>query len=390
MESLFQFDADHSDHGCLVGIDEAGRGPWAGPVVAAAVSFPPEMDPGLLRLLDDSKKLTAVKREKLADQIINAALAYGVGQASPREIDQLDIEKATFLAMKRALIDSALVPDKILVDGHRDPGLGLPTECVVKGDGQSACIAAASILAKTTRDRQMENLDAEDDRWGFAKHKGYGTKYHQNTLAVFGVTEHHRKTFKPVARCLEVRGPSTTFESLYGALSRGVDLEDIEPIQQEIDRQIAFLTTSEIWLLRERFEEARKRIAKKEKQGNNRRTGTQFESVIQRFLSERGYKILERNYHGRAGEIDLIARDGETLVFVEVKMRGSGDFGSGLESIDSRKRNRMAATALEYLSLLEREEECRFDVVTIQKQKTGTIHIEHYPNAFTPGEDFLL
>ncbi|MCA9424445.1 MAG: ribonuclease HII [Candidatus Omnitrophica bacterium] len=390
VEALFHFDATHSGHGCLVGIDEAGRGPWAGPVVAAAVSFPPELDPGLLRLLDDSKKLTPVKREKLADQIMEHAFAYGIGQASPQEIDRLDIEKATFLAMKRALLDSALLPDRLLVDGHRDPGLGVPTECIVKGDGASACIAAASILAKTARDRQMTILGGEEDLWGFAKHKGYGTKFHQHALAVFGVTEHHRKTFKPVARCLDNASPSETFLGIHRSLNRVEDVADLEDLERAVDRQITFLQTSELWLLREKVSERRKDLSKQSGGRNLREKGSKYEEVVDRFLVQRGYNILERNYHGARGEIDLIARDGETLVFIEVKMRRGGDYGSGIEAIDPRKMNRVATTALEYLSLLDREENCRFDVVTVEKEELGSVHIEHYPNAFTPGEDFLL
>ncbi len=388
--SLFQFDAEHARHGCLVGIDEAGRGPWAGPVVAAAVCFPPELDPGLLCLLDDSKKLTPIRREKLAHQIEDCALAAGIGQASPREIDKLNIEKATFLAMKRALIDSGIVPDRLLVDGHRDPGLGLPTECVVKGDGLSASIAAASILAKTSRDRQMEILGGDRDPWGFARHKGYGTQLHQQTLSVFGVSEYHRKTFKPVARCLDVIGPSETFQKISDRVYGCTDSEELESIVPLVDRAISHLATSEIWLLREHLDQKGKALSKSRPRRNLRKRGADFEGVVDKFLSQRGYKILERNYHGGQGEIDLIARDGETLVFVEVKMRNGSEFGTGLEAIDSRKKTRMVATALDYLSHLEREEDCRFDVVAVDKKDSGTIDVEHFPNAFTPGEDFLL
>ena len=390
VSSLFQFDREHARHGCLVGIDEAGRGPWAGPVVAAAVCLPPDLDLGPLRLLDDSKKLTPARREKLAAQIQAQALAYGIGQASPREIERLDIEKASFLAMKRALIDLGIIPDRLLIDGHRDPVLGLPTECIVKGDSLSASIAAASILAKTSRDRQMEILGGARDPWGFGRHKGYGTQFHQHALAVYGVSEHHRKTFKPVARCLEVSGPSEDFRKIMGAVHECTDREELNSLFLAVDRAISHLATSECWLLREEIERKAKSLSKPARRKNLRKKGADFEKVVDQFLTSRGYNILERNYHGGQGEIDLIARDGETLVFIEVKMRNSSHFGEGFDAVDARKRNRIVRTALDYLSHLDREEDCRFDIVSISRKEAGRIEVEHLPNAFTPGEDFWL
>lgn len=387
VEELFRFDREASAGGCLVGIDEAGRGPWAGPVVAAAVCFPPEADLGLLRLLNDSKKLTPSRRETLAEQIERTALAFGIGSASPSEIDRLDIEKATFLAMQRALLDSGLLPDRIVVDGSRDPGLGLPTRCVVKGDSLSAAIAAASILAKTTRDRLMENLGGEEDPWGFSQHKGYGTAYHQHALAVYGVSEHHRKTFKPVARSLEVAGPSEEFLKLRRRIRCVWDEEDLQAAVEAMNRSISHLGSSEAWLLREELAGRTKEIAKAPKASNRRSMGSAFEDHVADFLAKRGYKILERNYHASRGEIDLIARDGDSLVFVEVKMRRGTDYGSGLEAVDSRKRERMTSAALEYLSHLDHEEDCRFDVVVVTAPGDGTASIDHYTHAFAPGED---
>jgi len=390
IESLFRFDSENAGHGCLVGIDEAGRGPWAGPVVAAAVCFPPEIDYAPLCLLDDSKNLTPARREKLAKQIGRHALAIGVGQASPREIDQLDIEKATFLAMKRALIDLGIFPDRLLVDGHRDPGLGLPTRCVVKGDGKSAAVAAASIIAKTSRDRQMEILGGDRDPWGFGRHKGYGTVLHSHTLAVYGVSEHHRKTFKPVAKCLEVPGPSNFFLGIADRVRGCKEGEELELVSLDVDCAISHLRTSEAWLLREQIEWRRMGLSKSAKGTNLRKKGGEYEGIVDDFLAKRGYNILEKNYHGGRGEIDLIARDGDTLVFVEVKMRKGSDFGSGLEAIDIHKRRRMATAALDYLSHLEREENCRFDVVSIERKEAGRIEIDHFPDAFEVGEDFLF
>lgn len=176
----------------VCGVDEAGRGPLAGPVVAAAVILPPGL---VLEGLDDSKKLSAKKREALFDEILAAAEGYSIGLASEAEIDEVNILGATFLAMQRAVGGLKTAPKFALVDGNRDPGLGIPTATVVKGDGKAACIAAASILAKVTRDRMMETLDAEYPGYGFAKHKGYPTKEHYAAIQKLGVSKAHRKSF---------------------------------------------------------------------------------------------------------------------------------------------------------------------------------------------------
>ena len=176
----------------VCGVDEAGRGPLAGPVCAAAVILPPGLEiPGL----NDSKKLTDKKRRELYDIIIEQAVSYGIAFASEQEIDEINILQATFLAMRRAVEQLGVQPELALVDGNRDPGLGIPTRTIVKGDGLSASIAAASILAKVTRDRWMEALDAKYPQYGFAVHKGYGTKRHYAALTEFGPCEEHRQTF---------------------------------------------------------------------------------------------------------------------------------------------------------------------------------------------------
>ena len=176
----------------VCGVDEAGRGPLAGPVCAAAVILPPGLEiPGL----NDSKKLTDKKRRELYDVITAQAVSYGIAFASEQEIDEINILQATFLAMRRAVEQLGVQPELALVDGNRDPGLGIPTRTIVKGDGLSASIAAASILAKVTRDRWMEVLDAKYPQYGFAVHKGYGTKRHYAALTEFGPCEEHRQTF---------------------------------------------------------------------------------------------------------------------------------------------------------------------------------------------------
>ena len=177
----------------ICGIDEAGRGPLAGPVCAAAVILPPDTE---IEGLNDSKKLTAKKREALYDIITEEAVAYGIAFASEKEIDEINILQATFLAMKRATEKLQVRPDLVLVDGNQEPDLnGLPVETIVKGDSLSANIAAASILAKVTRDRFMLEQDKIYPEYGFAMHKGYGTKAHYAALTEYGPCPIHRQTF---------------------------------------------------------------------------------------------------------------------------------------------------------------------------------------------------
>ena len=178
--------------GPICGVDEAGRGPLAGPVCAAAVMLPPGLEiPGL----NDSKKLTEKKRDALYDLICSSAITYGVAFASVGEIEELNILGATFLAMRRAVEQLEKTPGLVLVDGNRDPGLPYETECVVKGDGKCADIAAASILAKVTRDRYMLEQAERFPQYGFEKHKGYGTAAHYAALREYGPSEIHRPSF---------------------------------------------------------------------------------------------------------------------------------------------------------------------------------------------------
>ena len=189
----FEHEATEKGYSLICGVDEAGRGPLAGPVCAAAVILPTDLDiPGL----NDSKKLTEKKRDELYDIITAQAVAYGIAMVSEEEIDEINILQATFLAMKRAVESLAVKPDFVLIDGNREPDLGdLPLKTIVKGDSRSANIAAASILAKVTRDRYMTELDAIYPQYGFAVHKGYGTKKHYAALEAFDACPAHRKTF---------------------------------------------------------------------------------------------------------------------------------------------------------------------------------------------------
>ena len=176
----------------ICGVDEAGRGPLAGPVCAAAVILPPHLEiPGL----NDSKKLTDKRRRELFPLIKEQAIAYGIGLASEQEIDEINILQATFLAMERALAQLSVRPELALIDGNREKDFGIPVKTVVKGDSLSANIAAASILAKVTRDDMMLELAKQYPEYGFDIHKGYGTKAHYEALRTYGASPVHRNSF---------------------------------------------------------------------------------------------------------------------------------------------------------------------------------------------------
>lgn len=192
--TLMQFEknAYESGYKFVAGIDEAGRGPLAGPVVAAAVILPQDC---FIEGLDDSKKLSAAKREELYDEIISKALAYKVCLEDNNVIEEINILNATKKAMKDAVVGLEIVPDILLIDAVRIDGLEIEQMPIIQGDAKSASIAAASILAKVTRDRLIENLDSQYPQYGFAKHKGYGTKEHISAIKQHGLCPIHRISF---------------------------------------------------------------------------------------------------------------------------------------------------------------------------------------------------
>ena len=176
----------------ICGVDEAGRGPLAGPVYAAAVILPSDC---VIEGLNDSKKLTEKKREALFDEIKEKALAYGIASADEKEIDEINILNATFLAMKRAIASLSVKPDLALIDGNQKPHTDIEEVTVIKGDAKSMSIAAASVLAKVSRDRFMLEMAEKYPQYEFARHKGYGTKLHYEKIAQYGVCDIHRRTF---------------------------------------------------------------------------------------------------------------------------------------------------------------------------------------------------
>lgn len=182
----------------IAGIDEAGRGPWAGPVVSAVVVLNEKNIPDGL---NDSKKISEKKRLSLYSSIYNFHFV-GVGISSIEEIDSMNVLQATFLSMNRAIEDLNPQPEYILVDGNLDPGLNFKTKCIIKGDSISISIAAASVVAKVTRDNLMLKLDKEFPNYNWKKNKGYGTAEHRNALELYGPCKYHRKSFSPINKML--------------------------------------------------------------------------------------------------------------------------------------------------------------------------------------------
>ncbi|MBO6115962.1 MAG: ribonuclease HII [Ruminococcus sp.] len=192
-KELFEYDsAVRTEYPVICGVDEAGRGPLAGDVYAAAVVLD---DDTLIDYLNDSKKISESRREKLYDEIIGRAKAYCIATATVEEIDRLNILEATMLAMHRAVEGLGVKPDMAMIDGNRLPVLDCPAQCVIKGDATSASIAAASVLAKVARDRYMKEIAERYPQYGFEQHKGYGTAMHCEMLRKYGPSEVHRRTF---------------------------------------------------------------------------------------------------------------------------------------------------------------------------------------------------
>ena len=202
----FSFEQTIGIKGLIFGFDEAGRGPWCGPVVAACVCWPNlEISDELASAINDSKKLSASKREKLFPLILNSNAIVGVGKASSQEIDEINILKASFLAMHRAMKqvqEKGFSPAYALIDGNKLPDWNMPMQAIIGGDAKSLSIAAASIIAKVTRDHIMTDLAKEYPQYGWDKNAGYGTKDHQNALLQYGVTPHHRRTYAPIKKLI--------------------------------------------------------------------------------------------------------------------------------------------------------------------------------------------
>ncbi len=306
----------------IAGIDEAGRGPLAGPVVAAAVVFGNDK---VIEGIGDSKKLSPKKRELLYDEIMERAQAVGIGQVEPLEIDRINILNATYKAMRKAVGRLKLKVEHLLVDGRPIPDKIYPQTAIVGGDRLCYSIAAASIVAKVYRDRLMVEYDSVFPGYGFAKHKGYGTKMHREAIIKLKPCPIHRKTFARVK-------------------------EHLLDVKQ---------TT------------------------NMRDLGRYGENAAAFYLYKSGYRIIERNFRlGAYGELDIIARKDEQLCFVEVKTQRHSVFGPPESWVDERKMEQIGMIAEGYLSQhQELDVDCRFDVIAITITK-NCMKIKHIKDAF--------
>lgn len=257
-ESLWKHEKEAEEKGCrsIAGVDEAGRGPLAGPVVAAAVILPPQ---GFPAGINDSKKLTPAKRDELFDKIRQTALAVGVGQASVAEIDELNIYRAAQLAMERAISALGTKPDYLLTDAMPLPALkAIPQKPLVHGDALSLSIAAASIIAKVTRDRMMGELHRQYPAYGFEGHKGYGTVEHMKALENHGPCPEHRLSFGPVMETLAKKSPGGPLGYWKEKLKQSKDLKELQQVGVQIKRvAMGHLTESDLKVLRDLFRDKR-------------------------------------------------------------------------------------------------------------------------------------
>lgn len=375
LRQMLRFEQELWEEGIVhvAGVDEAGRGPLAGPVVAAAVILPRDVAlPGV----KDSKKLTAQEREERYGQIRQTAQAITIGSVDNREIDRTNILRASLRAMRKAIERLPIPPDRVLVDGSHVPGSCFPERAIVDGDARSLSIAAASVIAKVTRDRWMAKYDRVYPAYGFAQHKGYGTPEHLAALHTHGPCPIHRRSFR-MARA-ETVAWSEDFQTFREGVEAAQASEDLLAIGRAIRRTKGGLQDEELAELR-RLYRARQRVLKKD---DRKQTGNQGESVAESMLREKGYRIVERNYRTAGGEIDLIVQDRRTLVFVEVKTGRNEEFGSPETWVTPVKRKQIAKVARGYLAAQPvRDVDIRFDVVAIERRGTNQ-HIRHIENAF--------
>ena len=301
----------------IAGVDEAGRGPLAGPVVAAAVILP---ENHTIEGLRDSKKLSAKMRSKLFSIIHEHADGIGVGQASVKTIDKTNIRTATMKAMQMALGNLPVKPDKALIDGHPLTNQIIPNEGIIRGDNQIDSIKAASIIAKVTRDRMMEEYGRIFPEYGFQKHKGYGTKSHMKALSDFKATPIHRRTFKPVSKSMPTLG----------------------------------------WL------------------SDNRRIGWMGEKLAALYLKQKGLSVLEmnRNCHPY-GEIDVIAKFGDESIFVEVKTAYKTDASQIDKKIDPSKLGKLSHAIQVYQNETGLIGDFRIDGISVILNKNRPV-IKHF------------
>ena len=327
----------------IAGIDEAGRGSLAGPVVAASVVLPDTLPKEFAQAIDDSKKLTAKQRAAAFEVICDVAVSWGVGMEPADRVDLLGIVPATKSAMRKSIRDCRTRIDFLLIDAVTEIGIATPSKSIIRGDSQSLSIAAASIVAKVTRDRVMsEEMEVSYPGYGFASHKGYGTAAHLAALESLGPCAIHRRTFRPVSQMIadkEWKALGTT-SALHIAGRGTLTLPD--------------------------------------------GVGKGAEEAAVRHLQARGYRVVAQNFKTRHGELDIIAEHEGAIVFIEVRGRSSGDFGSPVESVTAQKLRRVENAALAYLAseVGSNDVDWRIDVVGVMRAPDGkSLDIELVRNA---------
>lgn len=324
LEKMRIYERQNSDYLYICGVDEAGRGPLAGPVAAGAVILPKDCE---ILYLNDSKKLSESRREELYLEIQEKAVAWAVGLSSPQRIDEINILQATYEAMRSAIGQLSPAPDLLLNDAVRIPELAIEQRPIVKGDAKSVSIAAASIMAKVTRDHIMYEYDKAYPEYGFAKNKGYGTADHIAALKKFGPTPIHRRSF----------------------IGHFVEEDQINEAEQS------------------------------QKEENTSDLGKRMEEKAAFYLADKEFQILEHNFKCDLGEIDLIAEERGCLVFLEVKYRSSQGQGDPSEAVDINKQKRISR-ASDYYRLINHIPEnmpVRYDVIAMTDSE-----IRHIMNAF--------
>ncbi len=375
---LFQFDKSICQGNRLVGIDEAGRGPLAGPVVAASVILP---DMCQLPLLRDSKCLSANQREILYEAITRQAIVWSVALSSNEEIDTVNILNATFSAMKMSVEKIDINGCMVIVDGNRVPKDRENWRPIIDGDSKSAHIAAASIIAKVTRDRIMDKYHLEYPKYGFKEHKGYGTEHHRLAIRVFGPSAIHRKTFKCVSEYINSKGASPWFDILFNRINTLTEKAEIECILSQIEYKKGAISTDEYDFLLHVAKDKKVEISKQVKTMNRGRIA---EKIAADWLKSKGFEILKMNYSCRNGEIDIISKDGDTIVFIEVKLRLTSDFGDPFDGISDSKIKKIVTTAEEYLAMSGNfDVDCRFDILGISRISDGKYKFHYIKNAYT-------
>ncbi len=317
--SFFEFDLNISKNKTICGVDEAGRGPLAGPVVAAAVVLEKNAK-DLIFDVNDSKKLSEKKREDLYDRILNVAKDFSVGIVSAKKIDEINILNATMEAMKKAVCGLKIKPEIVLVDGNRVFDCSYPIRCIVKGDQQSASIAAASIVAKVTRDNIMKKLDEKYDKYFFKNNKGYGTKKHYESIIKYGITPEHRKTF------------------LKNLKEKKFKIQNI--------------------------------------------SGKMGEKICYGWLLKNGYEVICKNYKSEFGEIDLIALKENYICFIEVKLRQADCGYCPSDAVDRKKQRKIIKTAYVFNEKHNNKYQPKFVVMEVLRDKYLEFKVNFIDDAF--------